>query len=635
MSSTIIQADLQSLQPSALIELFVLDTTSLGGTPVYFHAGTNGLQQPIVWQGQTYQPYPIQVTGFELTGQGALPKPTMSVSNVGGLISALVMQYDDLVGAKLTRKRTFAQYLDAINSGGSTLTFATAPAIGSVVSADYADGTSVALGTGDGVSTIFYSQGQVPTAVWITDWQGKVRRYSTARTNTLRQSAFQSGWSLGGSGTTTLTPNYGASPDGTSTAAMLGVVAGGSQYIYQSQSWVAGGSYSISVFAKMVGYSTLAIQSFQQSGSATFNISSGALTGITGSCSAQSIVALANGWYRCSATFQATSTGSNNIGFGTYGSSFTGNAFLLAAGQHESIQNGFSGSWITSSGESITQNATTAPDGSTTGSLLTTDGGSEYFYQGQTWAQGNSYTLSIFAKMAGYSTLAIQSFQQGGSASFNLSTGTTSGISGTCISQSILSVGGGWYRCSATFTATGTGANNVGFGTYSSSFVGDAFYFWSPRSDGGYTPTSYIPTASSAVTVTDFSSAAGANPTANGSAGFDDDVWWVHQKTSENKQAVTFQLASVLDVSGVTLPGRQILANCCSWQYRTWNGTGFDYSNATCPYTGSAMFDANGNPVTSGSQDKCSLQLISGCGARYPGGVTVPFGGFPAARRFS
>ncbi|HBR1621211.1 TPA: phage minor tail protein L, partial [Klebsiella pneumoniae] len=54
-----IRADIQSLSPSALIELFELDmSVTTSGGKLYFHAGTNGLSQPIVWQGVSYEPWP-------------------------------------------------------------------------------------------------------------------------------------------------------------------------------------------------------------------------------------------------------------------------------------------------------------------------------------------------------------------------------------------------------------------------------------------------------------------------------------------------------------------------------------------------------------------------------------------------
>jgi lambda family phage minor tail protein L len=108
-----INAALQSLTPGALIELYQLDTTVIGfGTIDYFFAGTDANRKPIVFQGLTYQPWPLEATGFEFTGQGTIPQPQIALSNIGGIISATALQLNDLVGAKVTRLRTFAQFLD-------------------------------------------------------------------------------------------------------------------------------------------------------------------------------------------------------------------------------------------------------------------------------------------------------------------------------------------------------------------------------------------------------------------------------------------------------------------------------------------------------------------------------------------
>ena len=118
MTSTLITSELQKLAPSAVIEVYVLDLTSLGGAAYYFHAGTNQLTADLTWQGQSYVRYPIQATGFEFITGGQLPRPKLSVSNTAGTITALVLLYEDLVGAKITRKRTLKKYLDAVNFTG-------------------------------------------------------------------------------------------------------------------------------------------------------------------------------------------------------------------------------------------------------------------------------------------------------------------------------------------------------------------------------------------------------------------------------------------------------------------------------------------------------------------------------------
>lgn len=113
-----ITSEIQKLAPSAVIELFVLDATNIGGEVFRFHAGTNALRGKVVWQGNEYLPFPIQVTGFEYNGTGQLPRPKVVVANLTGVITTLLLELDDLLGAKFIRKRTLAKYLDAINFDG-------------------------------------------------------------------------------------------------------------------------------------------------------------------------------------------------------------------------------------------------------------------------------------------------------------------------------------------------------------------------------------------------------------------------------------------------------------------------------------------------------------------------------------
>lgn len=115
-----IQADLQQLAPNSIVELFELDCTTLGGTVLRFHNGKNALGSDVVWNGNTYSAFPIEASGFEFRGKGQLPRPTLRVANVTGLLGALVRSYQDLVGAKLTRRRTLVKYLDAVNFPGGT-----------------------------------------------------------------------------------------------------------------------------------------------------------------------------------------------------------------------------------------------------------------------------------------------------------------------------------------------------------------------------------------------------------------------------------------------------------------------------------------------------------------------------------
>lgn len=114
--------ELAALAPNAIIELFQLQlVAALHGSSdtYYFHAGVNAaVTGNITWNGQTYIRLPIQAEGFEYGTTGTLPRPTLSVANLGGEISALLLLANaftpgnDLGGAIVTRIRTLKKYLD-------------------------------------------------------------------------------------------------------------------------------------------------------------------------------------------------------------------------------------------------------------------------------------------------------------------------------------------------------------------------------------------------------------------------------------------------------------------------------------------------------------------------------------------
>lgn len=114
-----IAAELQSLNPSAKLEFFVLDATALGAPSVYrFHDGVNQLSQPVTWQGVVYEAMNIRASGFQVRADGPRPRPQLVVGDLFGSVAALAREYSELAGAKLYRKRTHARYLDAVNFPG-------------------------------------------------------------------------------------------------------------------------------------------------------------------------------------------------------------------------------------------------------------------------------------------------------------------------------------------------------------------------------------------------------------------------------------------------------------------------------------------------------------------------------------
>jgi phage-related protein len=117
--------DLARLNPSAVIELFELhlDSTLHGSADVYrFHAGSNEkIDGNVVFNGNTYTRIPIKADGFEFSNTGALPRPTLTISNLDGTMTTLLLLVNattagnDLGGAEVRRIRTLRKYLDAAN----------------------------------------------------------------------------------------------------------------------------------------------------------------------------------------------------------------------------------------------------------------------------------------------------------------------------------------------------------------------------------------------------------------------------------------------------------------------------------------------------------------------------------------
>ena len=121
---TNLATEVQKLAPSAIIDLFELSVypeitdKSIYSEPTRFHSGVSGIEDNIFWQGNEYTRFPVEFSGFESNTKGTIPRPIVKVANIGGAISSLLYDFDNLIGAKVTRKRTLYKYLDTVNFPG-------------------------------------------------------------------------------------------------------------------------------------------------------------------------------------------------------------------------------------------------------------------------------------------------------------------------------------------------------------------------------------------------------------------------------------------------------------------------------------------------------------------------------------
>ena len=154
-----LNSDFQKLYVDGLITLFELDASALGAGILRFHGhisyedwekiyssiGSDGLigadtgligkvfdvgtdkvwQRNIIFNGQTFEPMALQVSGLEMRSDGKASAPTLSMANningIQGAVTAYCLQFGDFAGAKIKVITTLAKYLDAENfSAGNT-----------------------------------------------------------------------------------------------------------------------------------------------------------------------------------------------------------------------------------------------------------------------------------------------------------------------------------------------------------------------------------------------------------------------------------------------------------------------------------------------------------------------------------
>jgi len=110
-----IEADVQQGWHDAIVELIDLDLSTITSDPADIFYFTNQLKPndtKIQWKGNIYEPIPIAAAGYEKSTTGQIAQPTLTVANVLGTFTQVINELDDLVGAKVTRRRTLGKYLD-------------------------------------------------------------------------------------------------------------------------------------------------------------------------------------------------------------------------------------------------------------------------------------------------------------------------------------------------------------------------------------------------------------------------------------------------------------------------------------------------------------------------------------------
>jgi len=273
-----------------------------------------------------------------------------------------------------------------------------------------------------------------------------------------------------------VTANVELSPENTVTADKLVEDATtGVHSIYQIYSQVAGTTYTVSFYAKAAERTW--VRTRAAAGVNYFDLANGTIGTLAAGVTA-TITPVGNGWYRVTATYTASTTGSSNTQIAPTTAdnvdSYTGTAgsgvFIWGAqlelGSTATTYNpttvknllGFSeafdnAAWAKSNSSIVTGAQANPVNGLFTAQKLmeNTANSVHRFIVGAT-VTATPYTMSIYAKAAERNWIAVGNTSGAGQlAHFNLSNGTVGTIIGSA-TAAITSIGSGWYRCSVTFT---------------------------------------------------------------------------------------------------------------------------------------------------------------------------------------
>ncbi len=133
-----------ALEASSIISLYEIDLSQVklnlnlnsstvfgdAGLPevIRFHNEESLNQTRISFRSEMYHPMPIITDGFEVNSNGSLPRPSLTLTSLKGILNeadsntyfgslkSAILELDNMLGAKVTRIRTFYKFLDSGNN---------------------------------------------------------------------------------------------------------------------------------------------------------------------------------------------------------------------------------------------------------------------------------------------------------------------------------------------------------------------------------------------------------------------------------------------------------------------------------------------------------------------------------------
>lgn len=112
-----------SLDVGEEVELYEIDFNPAGFPFILTFTPSDGEGKSIWFRDNEYMPRPIMVSGFEKSSDDAPPEPTLSLGNIDKLGNTLLKDYNDCLGAKVTRIVTYTRFLQKNDDGTANPTY--------------------------------------------------------------------------------------------------------------------------------------------------------------------------------------------------------------------------------------------------------------------------------------------------------------------------------------------------------------------------------------------------------------------------------------------------------------------------------------------------------------------------------
>jgi hypothetical protein len=290
----------------------------------------------------------------------------------------------------------------------------------------------------------------------------------------------------------------------------------------------------------------------------------------------------------------------------------------------------------------VTSNATTAPDGTTTAdAVLANTGNTAHFIQQRNLSvtSGTAYTWSVFLKRNGYRYVAV-SLEVNVTTSIvtlDFDTGLATGGSGMMVQT----LPDGWYRLSATTTATATGSTRLSIrlrdDSNTATFIGDdtkGVFAWQAQLETGSVATSpIVTTAGTASRVADVITLTSASSVIGQSAGWGSveiemrdaginrGLFSLSDGTNDNRFALQIGGANTIELRVVTATvtqgattGQAVTTGLQKWAYR------YSSSSVNLSKNGSTVASLGAITVPATSQVRLGL-FATGTGNQFNGWI--------------